>query len=1026
MPDWTNNDSDKEKVEYLFEGNTTSLDSATKRAISDLESYEMAVRRATSFRFEDKGPEIDFSKLLRHTELSFPTQDIVPYQVESIDISALAQGVSRFRSYIQILRRAIDFTSNLVSVTNKAYDAIGSFLGEYSTYSILARQAASSTSIFEMALRALEAVGITDMLSESINLSMDYIENLNLFRVAMADSVDIASAFVDEMQELYGMDPSNLMRYAGNFYQLATAIEMPDKSAQILSLSLTKVANDLASLFNMDIDTVYTNLASGMQGMTRAVRKYGLDLRMATLQQEAAALGITENVSTMSEANRQGLRYITIIKQASKADGDFAKTIESPSNQLRIFKEQVSQLGRAIGDFFIIPLRNAVQYANGFIMAMREVLTYIAGLLGITKQIEDMNTSIEGGSEDLEDMGSAADDAANKVKKLLAPFDELNVLTDSTNALEESDILDPRIAAAMEALQLKLDDVFMKARQVRDDLLELLGFDGTVIEGNLSWSWDNIDFDGIAQTLIDKLNASFASIGVLNLFDPTRSQQISNSIDKVLKEVRWDLLSSKFSSNVNSVLSGFNYAVDTFPWSTVGSSIETLLTTTITTIDWSQVARALLTGVRISLKTIAGFFENITPQEQQEISNAISTFINSLALEINTLFDENESSFENIGTTLGTILNTTISNIDATQLGKSAMAVVNTGITIASSLLDQIDIDQLATSVADYIAGAWNSIDKVKLGNILGSVIRFSVTRAFKTLNSLNWAQITVDIADLIVGMKWGDIFDTVTTELAFWILQLPKALTDIVETAVLKLLEDAVENVLSSFGIETDLNWGQHYADMVGENLKKNRESWDKLTGAAKDNEKKTPESSSLNGSGVDSGSVSREGYSIKMQLVDKMADKYIDKTPDENQTFVEDLKGEIIQTASTSFWGTLATNAWTAITDLFGGNPLSKYAVTGPDGKTIRFATGGVVTSPTSALIGEAGKSEAVIPLDNSPQMQDLIEKIADRVDQKADDKAPIEVRVFIGDSEWDAFTYKSAQRGKNLVGTQPITVT
>ena len=81
--------------------------------------------------------------------------------------------------------------------------------------------------------------------------------------------------------------------------------------------------------------------------------------------------------------------------------------------------------------------------------------------------------------------------------------------------------------------------------------------------------------------------------------------------------------------------------------------------------------------------------------------------------------------------------------------------------------------------------------------------------------------------------------------------------------------------------------------------------------------------------------------------------------------------------------------------------------------------FGAGGVVTGPTRALIGEAGRDEMVMPLDNSPQMLDFIDKIADRVSGGGETV----VKVYIGDREWDAFTYESAQRGQKLVGAQPI---
>ena len=89
---------------------------------------------------------------------------------------------------------------------------------------------------------------------------------------------------------------------------------------------------------------------------------------------------------------------------------------------------------------------------------------------------------------------------------------------------------------------------------------------------------------------------------------------------------------------------------------------------------------------------------------------------------------------------------------------------------------------------------------------------------------------------------------------------------------------------------------------------------------------------------------------------------------------------------------------------------------------GRIPEMATGGVVSSPTYVMVGEGAYSEAVIPLDDSPQMQDLIQKIADAVDKDKPD-TPVNVHVYIGDEEFDAYTYKASERGKQKVGAQPV---
>lgn len=354
-------------------------------------------------------------------------------------------------------------------------------------------------------LETLTGVQLGDWFADATKQSIDFTETMNLFTVAMGDAVDVGTEFTNQMAEIYGMDPSNLMRYAGNFYQLADAIDMPDEAASRLSLSLTKATNDISSLFNVPIDKVFNDLSSGMQGMSRAVRKYGMDIRATTLQQTALSLGITENVRTMSEASRQGLRFITMMRQAENASGDFARTIESPANQLKIFKEQMSQLGRAVGDLFIEPLTVAIQYLNGFVMALRMIVSFVGSVLGLVNSVtSSVSTASDDTTSYFKKIGSAAGGTAKKLKALIAPFDELNVLSSKQPSgggasLGAAELMDPAILTAIQNMELGLENVRMKALEVRDSILSFLGF--KVDAGNII-SWD---FSTLEKNLKDKL-----------------------------------------------------------------------------------------------------------------------------------------------------------------------------------------------------------------------------------------------------------------------------------------------------------------------------------------------------------------------------------------------------------------------------------------------------------------------------------------------------------------------------------------
>ena len=359
------------------------------------------------------------------------------------------------------------------------------------SYNKASRTMRGLTHLLSTAFYKLTGLGVGEWLGNMATSSMNFVENMNLFKVAMGDSVEEGQKFVDTMSEMYGLDANSLIKYAGNFYQLSDAINMPAEAASKLSLGLTKATVDIASLFNRDFDEVFNSLSSGMQGMTKAVRKFGMDIRVVTLQTKAMELGIYDDVDAMSEADRQALRYIVMVEQASNANSDFARTIEAPANQLRIFKEQTMALGRAIGNFFLAPLQKAAQYINGFVMALRSVISFIADS---AKVLTDFSADVDlsDASDQVSGLGTAADDAAKSVKDLLAPFDELNVISRSSGSsgggLSDSELLNPKLAEAIANMDTDLTKIKMRAQEVREAILSFWGFDYNMNEGILGWS----------------------------------------------------------------------------------------------------------------------------------------------------------------------------------------------------------------------------------------------------------------------------------------------------------------------------------------------------------------------------------------------------------------------------------------------------------------------------------------------------------------------------------------------------------
>lgn len=836
--------------------------------------------------------------------------------------------------------------------------------------------------------QAISGLKFADAFANSIKESLNYIENLNLFNVAMGESVDVGTKFVDTMSEIYGMDPSNIMAYAGNFYQLTSAVNATKEASEVMSLQLTKAANDIGSLFNVDIQTVIDNLSSGLRGMSRAVTSYGMDIRATTLQVTAASLGISQQVETMSEADREGLRYITMMRQASNVMGDFAKTIESPANQLRIFKEQVTQLARAFGNFFIPILQSTLPYINGFIMAVRVMLNYTTALLGISDlDFGGSVSTIHDETGAINSLGDAASTTKKKMQDLIAPFDELNVLNEKTSSSSsdsgtglEGMSMDPRIEEAVKSLQVEFENVRMKANQVRDDILKFFGFeevDGKLqfvkasFENNLinkfpqwtetiqatfdSWSgivegfkavWKSVGAvvaqiaKDIKDAIINMLGGDEADSNVAQWITalPDKLQGIADWIDEhkegVAKFIELFISFKIVPPIIGSVINKF------VEFKKVGTSV----------VDIFSKFKGSKLGEQFS---IIGKGMKLLPTPKQGASAFKDLY------ELNTLAGSNKfmALGQSIGQ-MGKLMSTAFSGLSGPLL--IILAVVAAfAAAYATSEDFRKSANELFSSIGDILKSLWEGILKPIL-DTLGPIIKdLWYNTILPILEPL--MAIIADLAKLVafVIQKIMDVVsplipwltDTIVAPIKFAI----QVVGAVIETVV-RVIKDVID-IIKKLAV----------GDWKG--------AWQ-----------------SFKQIGVD---ILKGLYKVVYHIINGIWEN-IKRFINGIGTAVGKVKG------------------W------FTGNDSAAWTVTAklPSPDEVFMASGGVATGPTRAVVGEGKYDEAVIPLGNSPQINEMLDKFASRVSNR-----PVEVKVLIGDKEWDAFTYKSAQRGANLVGATPL---
>lgn len=367
----------------------------------------------------------------------------LPKVIEDLE----AADIDKFTQQMTALAAAMKpFADEMQKVSN-GFSAFPSKIQKLITstekYNASARKATSTTGQFTSGLKALNvaAVAITfrkigHFIAQAVTESNKYQEDLNLFTVALGQYAAEAQNYAEKVSDVMGIDPAQWLRNQGVFNTLLTGFGDTAERAQLMSQNLTQLGYDISSFFNISIEDAMQKLQSGISGELEPLRRLGYDLSQARLEQTALNLGIKESVANMTQAEKAELRYYAIMTQVTTAQGDMARTLEAPANQLRILQAQLTQAARAIGNIFIPALNAILPYAIAVVQVIREIANALANLAGFKLTEVDYSgvNSAAVGAESLADNLDDAAGAAKKLKQYTAGFDELNVFAPNTGS----------------------------------------------------------------------------------------------------------------------------------------------------------------------------------------------------------------------------------------------------------------------------------------------------------------------------------------------------------------------------------------------------------------------------------------------------------------------------------------------------------------------------------------------------------------------------------------------------------------
>jgi hypothetical protein len=366
---------------------------------------------------------------------------------------------------------------------------------------------------------------IAEYLGNAVAKFNDFYEATDLFHNAMGNLSGEADTLISKMQGLLGVDPTKAMTYMATIQSLGTSFGLTSDKAYILSKNLTQLAYDEGSYWNKDVAETFTAMSSAISGEIEPIRRLGIDLSQARLQQELLALGFNKQVSSLSQADKAVLRYIAIMKQTANVQGNLAQTIQSPANQIKILKAQLDMLAKSVGSLLYPAMKSILPPLIAAVQLIREFVEWVAKLMGVKVVFTDFTKSADsvGGIGDaMDDTTDSTKKAAKALKDYTMGFDELNIIdptqgsSGSGSGASAGNILGDVDLSGYDMFKQYNEEFAKQIDAIKQKIKAMLPLIATVATAFAAWKLTNLITDIVDA--ISKMNALKSIVLGLGVF----------------------------------------------------------------------------------------------------------------------------------------------------------------------------------------------------------------------------------------------------------------------------------------------------------------------------------------------------------------------------------------------------------------------------------------------------------------------------------------------------------------------------
>lgn len=595
--------------------------------------------------------------------------------------------------------------------------------------------------------------GLANLGKSAIGFGSAITEIENVVDVSFGSMADEAYKFASTAKEQFGLSELAAKQYSGIMMAMMKSSGVAQYAASKMSISLAGLAGDIASFYNIDTDTAFQKIRSGISGEIEPLRQLGINLSVANMEAYALSRGITTSYNAMSQAEKVALRYNYLMSVTGDVQGDFARTSGTWANQVRLLTLNFQSLSAVIGQGLIAGILPAIQALNALMSKLmqaanvfRNFMYVLMGkkLKGSQSGVSDIVSNLGGIETAGDDASSGLDDATSSAKKLkkalsVLPFDQLNQLTDNSD----------NSGTASKSLGSGLGDLADSFAGIQDSLDEVLTVDETPINkwaAKIRKAFINKDWQGLGFTIADMINVGMQKIYEVinwNNVGPKITEFVNaftTAFNSMVSGIDFDLMGRLLGTGINTAVNTLNLLLGDggIDFSGIGAKLSQLLKGAIKEIDWTGLGNLIGNSFMASWKMLSGFVKDMSKKDGAGITG-----------------------WGKLGTAIGKALNGAIKKIDMNTIADALSGLLNGAFESLKSFTETFNWDDLATKIRDGIAKFIKDTNWKENGQALGDFISHLCTALKDSLTTDTFYEFGQGVGTFLGELPWGEILST-------------------------------------------------------------------------------------------------------------------------------------------------------------------------------------------------------------------------------------------------------------------------